>query len=200
MYISQALERRFKRSTSRCPTSSRPWTRRLKRLSLDDWKTYLRGTSSTRCADSAGRVRERELRILRQDADGRRNCGRAGSAAWSSRITTWVKRSARSTSSRPSARKAKNGPSRWSTRWRRRWAETFKHLDWMTPATKKQALEKLHAITNKIGYPGEMARLFERLKIMRDDASAIRSAPNTFEFKRQIAQDRQAGGQEPSGT
>ena len=26
-------------------------------------------------------------------------------------------------------------------------------LDWMTPATKKRALEKLHAITNKIGYP-----------------------------------------------
>ena len=26
-------------------------------------------------------------------------------------------------------------------------------LPWMGPATKKRALEKLHAITNKIGYP-----------------------------------------------
>ena len=27
-------------------------------------------------------------------------------------------------------------------------------------ATKKQALDKLHAIVNKIGYPGQVARLF----------------------------------------
>ena len=26
-------------------------------------------------------------------------------------------------------------------------------LTWMTPETKKQAIEKLHAVTNKIGYP-----------------------------------------------
>ena len=27
-------------------------------------------------------------------------------------------------------------------------------LSWMTPATKEQALIKLRAVTNKIGYPG----------------------------------------------
>lgn len=29
----------------------------------------------------------------------------------------------------------------------------LKHLDWMTPTTKKKALQKLHAIIHKIGYP-----------------------------------------------
>ena len=36
---------------------------------------------------------------------------------------------------------------------RRRWRRTSGNLDWMTPETKKQALEKLHAVANKIGYP-----------------------------------------------
>ena len=31
--------------------------------------------------------------------------------------------------------------------------EEIEHLDWMSPATKQQALVKLHAIRNKIGYP-----------------------------------------------
>ena len=35
-------------------------------------------------------------------------------------------------------------------------------LSWMTPATKEQALIKLRAVTNKIGYPDQVARLFQR--------------------------------------
>ena len=31
--------------------------------------------------------------------------------------------------------------------------DEIEHLDWMSPATKKEALRKLHAIRNKIGYP-----------------------------------------------
>jgi endothelin-converting enzyme/putative endopeptidase len=42
-------------------------------------------------------------------------------------------------------------------------------LDWMTDVTKKRALEKLHAITNKIGYP-EKWRDYSSLKIVRGDA------------------------------
>ena len=29
----------------------------------------------------------------------------------------------------------------------------LRELPWMTPVTKKKAVEKLHAIANKIGYP-----------------------------------------------
>lgn len=41
-------------------------------------------------------------------------------------------------------------------------------LAWMTPATRKQALEKLHAITNKIGYPDKW-KDYSNVKIARDD-------------------------------
>ena len=60
-------------------------------------------------ADALVRVRERELRLLRQDADrAPRSCGRAGSAAWTAWTTTWATRSASATSRRPSARRARS--------------------------------------------------------------------------------------------
>jgi putative endopeptidase len=42
-------------------------------------------------------------------------------------------------------------------------------LDWMSPATKQQALVKLHGITNKIGYPNKW-KDYSSAKIARDDA------------------------------
>ena len=60
-------------------------------------------------------------------------------------------------------------------------------LSWMSPATKQQALEKLHALANKIGYPDKW-RDYSALTIARDDdAWATCCAPATFEFNRQIA-------------
>ena len=41
-------------------------------------------------------------------------------------------------------------------------------LDWMSPATKQEALRKLHAIRNKIGYP-EKWRDYSSLTVKRDD-------------------------------
>jgi endothelin-converting enzyme/putative endopeptidase len=59
-------------------------------------------------------------------------------------------------------------------------------LDWMTPTTKKRALEKLHAIANKIGFP-EQWRDYSNLEIKKGDAIGNSFRSNTFEFKRQIA-------------
>jgi len=59
-------------------------------------------------------------------------------------------------------------------------------LDWMTPTTKKRALEKLHAIANKIGFP-EKWRDYSGLDIKKGDALGNSFRSNTFEFKRQIA-------------
>ena len=42
-------------------------------------------------------------------------------------------------------------------------------LSWMTPATRKEALVKLKAITNKIGYPDKW-RDYSSVEIKRDDA------------------------------
>ena len=59
------------------------------------------------------------------------------------------------------------------------------HLPWMTDATKKRALEKLHFIANKIGYPDHW-RDYSKVQIERGDAlgNMLRSAD--FEFHRQL--------------
>ncbi len=46
--------------------------------------------------------------------------------------------------------------------------EEIKNLDWMSPETKAEALRKLHAIRNKIGYPAKW-RDYSALEVKRDD-------------------------------
>ena len=59
-------------------------------------------------------------------------------------------------------------------------------LSWMSPATKQQALEKLHALANKIGYPDKW-RDYSALSIARDDYMGNVLRARVFEFNRQIA-------------
>lgn len=59
------------------------------------------------------------------------------------------------------------------------------NLPWMTDATKKQALIKLDAIRNKIGYPDQW-RDYSTLKIERGDALGNVLRANEFEVERQI--------------
>ncbi len=58
-------------------------------------------------------------------------------------------------------------------------------LDWMTDETKKRALEKLHAIVNKVGYPDRW-RDYSGLEIKRNDffGNAVRAT--SFENKRDL--------------
>ena len=58
-------------------------------------------------------------------------------------------------------------------------------LSWMTPETKKQALDKLAHITNKIGYPDKW-RDYSTLTIVRGDALGNALRANEFEFKREL--------------
>ncbi len=58
-------------------------------------------------------------------------------------------------------------------------------LDWMTETTKKQALVKLDAIQNKIGYPSKW-RDYSALKIERGDALGNSLRANAFEVNRQL--------------
>jgi putative endopeptidase len=55
----------------------------------------------------------------------------------------------------------------------------IEQIDWMTPPTKKRALEKLHAITNKIGYP-EKWKDYSSIKISREDFLGNSQRSNTF--------------------
>ena len=58
-------------------------------------------------------------------------------------------------------------------------------LSWMTPATRQKALEKLSAITNKIGYPDKW-RDYSSLAIARNDAMGNGFRADQFEFQRQL--------------
>ncbi len=64
-------------------------------------------------------------------------------------------------------------------------AEDIKSLDWMGAETKKEAMVKLAAISNRIGYPDKW-RDYSSLKINRGDAMGNSLRSNEFEFQRQL--------------
>ena len=59
-------------------------------------------------------------------------------------------------------------------------------LPWMTAATKAKALEKLHAVSNKVGYPDKW-RDYSKLEIVRGDEMGNVLRARQFEFNRQLA-------------
>ncbi len=61
--------------------------------------------------------------------------------------------------------------------------DDIQSLDWMTPATKEQALIKLHAVTNKIGYPDKW-RDYSSVKIVRGEAVGNDQRATEFEVHR----------------
>jgi endothelin-converting enzyme/putative endopeptidase len=64
-------------------------------------------------------------------------------------------------------------------------AMRIQQLDWMSPETKQQALNKLHAIRNKIGYPDKW-RDYSSVTIERDDFAGNMSRASAFETHRDI--------------
>ena len=58
-------------------------------------------------------------------------------------------------------------------------------LDWMTPATRERALDKLNKFTPKIGYPVKW-RDYSALHIVPDDLLANVRATTEFEFQREL--------------
>jgi endothelin-converting enzyme/putative endopeptidase len=63
--------------------------------------------------------------------------------------------------------------------------QDLENLPWMTPATRQQAMVKLKAITNKIGYPDKW-RDYSSVAIRRDDAIGNGFRADQFEFQRQL--------------
>ena len=59
----------------------------------------------------------------------------------------------------------------------------IEHLDWMTPATKKEAQVKLAAVANKIGYPDKQ-RDYSSVRIDRTDAAGDDLRATEFETNR----------------
>jgi putative endopeptidase len=79
--------------------------------------------------------------------------------------------------------------------------QDLEQLPWMTAETKKQALVKLQAIANKIGYPDQW-RDYSSVVIRRDDLAGNTGRAEAFEFQRQLNKigkpvDRQEWGMTP---
>ncbi|UMY66151.1 MULTISPECIES: M13 family metallopeptidase [unclassified Flavobacterium] len=62
---------------------------------------------------------------------------------------------------------------------------SIENLDWMTPATKKEALDKLSKITVKIGYPDKW-RDYAKLEVKKDDYFGNQMRSSVFEYQRQL--------------
>ena len=65
-------------------------------------------------------------------------------------------------------------------------AKDIEQLDWMSPATKEQALTKLRAIVNKIGYPDKW-RDYSSVVVKRGDFFGNVERATLFESRRQLA-------------
>jgi putative endopeptidase len=64
--------------------------------------------------------------------------------------------------------------------------EDIEQLDWMTPATRQQALKKLSTIANKVGHPTKW-RDYSSVTISRKDPVANFTAVSKFDFARDLA-------------
>ncbi|MGD1023171.1 MAG: M13 family metallopeptidase [Candidatus Sulfotelmatobacter sp.] len=65
-------------------------------------------------------------------------------------------------------------------------AQDIDSLPWMSAATKQQALVKLHAMANKIGYPDKW-RDYSKLEIIRGDELGNVERSRKFEMNRELA-------------
>ena len=63
--------------------------------------------------------------------------------------------------------------------------DELQHLDWMSPATKIKAAEKLKTVVNKIGYPDKW-RDYSSIAIARDDFYGNVTRAMQFEVRRQL--------------
>jgi len=84
---------------------------------------------------------------------------------------------------------------------RKAYADRIEHNSWMTPETKRVALEKLTLFRPKIGYPDQW-RDYSGLKVSRTDAFANLKASQRFEWHREVARlgkptDRNEWGMTP---
>ena len=69
---------------------------------------------------------------------------------------------------------------------RESYAERIKQLDWMSPATKEEALKKLSRFVAKIGYPDKW-KDYSKLVLKKDDLVGNYRRSNVVEYEREIS-------------
>lgn len=65
------------------------------------------------------------------------------------------------------------------------YAERLQQVDWMSDSTRQKAVQKLHAIVKKIGYPDKW-KDYSSIHIVRDDIIANLKATANYSYKRNI--------------
>jgi len=150
----------------------------LQSVSLEDWKTYLRWHA---VHANAAVLPEGSLRRILSSSARRckeqKNNHRFGNAVYGTPTATWGGRGPEIC--RTHLRRRRQGTNAQNGQHHRGFAARgHQTLSWMTDETKAKALEKLAAITNRIGYPDNGAttrtsRLFAAMP------SAIPSAPTS---------------------
>jgi len=155
--------------------------------SLDDWKTYLRW----QLVNDSGSLLSTTLSDERFDFYGRKLTGQKEQRPRWRRCTQAVDRDLGEALGEAYVDRTfgADGKQRMLNLVRaleNSLATNIDQLDWMTPATKKEALIKLHKIEDKIGYPNQW-RDYSSVKIVRGDALGNAYRSGEFEFKRGLA-------------
>ncbi len=143
--------------------------RQLGEQNLAAWRAYLRWHTVDAAAPYLSSTFEREnFNFFGRYLTGRRNCRRAGRNApgW------WTVNSAKRWGRYLSTKRFLRAPSRRAAddqQIEAAMGQDIQKLTWMSDATKQQALVKLHAVVNKIGYPDKWR-----------DYSSVFIQPNDF--------------------
>ena len=166
--------------------SSRRLNAELNSVSLDDLKTYLRWHVVHACAAiAAAGLREREFQFLRQDPAGAKEL-RPRWKRCVAPLTATGRSAGPGLCGKTFPPEAKARTLKMVNQLEAALTQDISELPWMSEITKKQALVKLAAIQNKIGYPDKW-RDYSALKIVRGDALGNSMRANAFEVHRQLA-------------
>ena len=161
---------------------------------LADWKTYLTWHLLHSAAPLLPTAFVQEnFNFYGKTLTGPKRCGRAGSAAWISPTGELGEALGRKYVERTFGAEGKARTLKMVDALEKALGEDIEKLDWMTPATKAQALVKLHAITNKIGYPDRW-RDYSSVVIKPDDAVGNSFRADAVRVSSPVEQDRQARG------
>ncbi len=108
-------------------------------------------------------------------------------------MAIWVKRWAAYTWRKHSRPEARQATLKMTGQIEQAMGDEIRNLPWMGAETKKHALEKLHAIVNKIGYPDKW-RDYSSVVVSRDDFLGDVEPRHGFRIPPRAQQNRQARG------
>jgi putative endopeptidase len=186
VYFSTAQVPRFEILNVESPAFLKQLNTQLTSVSLDDWKNYLRfHVANSRSQFLSSAFVNENFSFYRQYLHGAKEL----QPRWK-RCVQYVDRQLGEALGQAYVRKTfppelKAATLDMTKEIEDAMAARIQQLDWMSPATKQQALNKLHAIRNKIGYPDKW-RDYSSVVIVRDDFYGNAERAEEFENHREF--------------